>query len=155
MMMEYISGGQLFDYIFKNGRLDKKESQRLFQYILSCVDYRYRHVVSHRNLKPETVLLDALMNTKVADFGLSNIMSDGEFLRTNYSSPKYAAPEVISGRLHASPEIDIWSSGVILYVLLGGIFPFDVDHVPTLFKKICDGIFYTSQYLNFSVISLL
>ncbi|XP_064901040.1 5'-AMP-activated protein kinase catalytic subunit alpha-1-like isoform X2 [Columba livia] len=155
MVMEHVSGGELFDYICKNGRLDEKESRRLFQQILSGVDYCHRHMVVHRDLKPENVLLDAHMNAKIADFGLSNMMSDGEFLRTSCGSPNYAAPEVISGRLYAGPEVDIWSSGVILYALLCGTLPFDDDHVPTLFKKICDGIFYTPQYLNPSVISLL
>uniref|UniRef100_A0A8C9HFT3 5'-AMP-activated protein kinase catalytic subunit alpha-1 n=1 Tax=Piliocolobus tephrosceles TaxID=591936 RepID=A0A8C9HFT3_9PRIM len=170
MVMEYVSGGELFDYICKNGRksdvpgvvktgsmkeLDEKESRRLFQQILSGVDYCHRHMVVHRDLKPENVLLDAHMNAKIADFGLSNMMSDGEFLRTSCGSPNYAAPEVISGRLYAGPEVDIWSSGVILYALLCGTLPFDDDHVPTLFKKICDGIFYTPQYLNPSVITLL
>ncbi|KAM6306645.1 5'-AMP-activated protein kinase catalytic subunit alpha-1-like [Podargus strigoides] len=155
MVMEYVSGGELFDYICKNGRLDEKESRRLFQQILSGVDYCHRHMIVHRDLKPENVLLDAHMNAKIADFGLSNMMSDGEFLRTSCGSPNYAAPEVISGRLYAGPEVDIWSSGVILYALLCGTLPFDDDHVPTLFKRICDGIFYTPQYLNPSVISLL
>uniref|UniRef100_A0A8C3NZ89 5'-AMP-activated protein kinase catalytic subunit alpha-1 n=1 Tax=Cyanoderma ruficeps TaxID=181631 RepID=A0A8C3NZ89_9PASS len=155
MVMEYVSGGELFDYICKNGRLDEEESRRLFQQILSGVDYCHRHMVVHRDLKPENVLLDAHMNAKIADFGLSNMMSDGEFLRTSCGSPNYAAPEVISGRLYAGPEVDIWSSGVILYALLCGTLPFDDDHVPTLFKKICDGIFYTPQYLNPSVSSLL
>ncbi|CAH2296434.1 5 -AMP-activated kinase catalytic subunit alpha-1 isoform X1 [Pelobates cultripes] len=136
-------------------KLDEKESRRLFQQILSGVDYCHRHMVVHRDLKPENVLLDAHMNAKIADFGLSNMMADGEFLRTSCGSPNYAAPEVISGRLYAGPEVDIWSSGVILYALLCGTLPFDDDHVPTLFKKICDGIFYTPQYLNPSVIGLL
>ncbi|XP_035847690.1 5'-AMP-activated protein kinase catalytic subunit alpha-1 isoform X1 [Sander lucioperca] len=155
MVMEYVSGGELFDYICKNGKLDEKESRRLFQQIISAVDYCHRHMVVHRDLKPENVLLDAHMNAKIADFGLSNMMSDGEFLRTSCGSPNYAAPEVISGRLYAGPEVDIWSSGVILYALLCGTLPFDDDHVPTLFKKICDGIFFTPQYLDPSVISLL
>ncbi|XP_010215505.1 PREDICTED: 5'-AMP-activated protein kinase catalytic subunit alpha-1-like, partial [Tinamus guttatus] len=98
MVMEYVSGGELFDYICKNGRLDEKESRCLFQQILSGVDYCHRHMVVHRDLKPENVLLDAHMNAKIADFGLSNMMSDGEFLRTSCGSPNYAAPEVISGR---------------------------------------------------------
>jgi 5'-AMP-activated protein kinase catalytic alpha subunit len=81
------------------------------------------------------------MNAKIADFGLSNMMSDGEFLRTSCGSPNCAAPEVISERLYPGPEVDIWSSGVVLNALLCGTLPFNGDHVPTLFKKIRDGIF--------------
>ncbi|XP_072724556.1 5'-AMP-activated protein kinase catalytic subunit alpha-2 isoform X3 [Ciconia boyciana] len=97
MVMEYVSGGELFDYICKHGRVEEAEARRLFQQILSAVDYCHRHMVVHRDLKPENVLLDAHMNAKIADFGLSNMMSDGEFLRTSCGSPNYAAPEVISG----------------------------------------------------------
>lgn len=68
--------------------------------------------------------------------GLSNMMMDGDFLRTSCGSPNYAAPEVISGKLYAGPEVDIWSCGVILYALLCGTLPFDDEHVPTLFRKI-------------------
>ncbi|XP_053549595.1 5'-AMP-activated protein kinase catalytic subunit alpha-2 isoform X2 [Bombina bombina] len=155
MVMEYVSGGELFDYICKHGRVEESEARRLFQQILSAVDYCHRHMVVHRDLKPENVLLDANMNAKIADFGLSNMMSDGEFLRTSCGSPNYAAPEVISGRLYAGPEVDIWSCGVILYALLCGTLPFDDEHVPTLFKKIRGGVFYIPEYLNRSVAKLL
>uniref|UniRef100_A0A8B9PG48 5'-AMP-activated protein kinase catalytic subunit alpha-2 n=1 Tax=Apteryx owenii TaxID=8824 RepID=A0A8B9PG48_APTOW len=155
MVMEYVSGGELFDYICKHGRVEEAEARRLFQQILSAVDYCHRHMVVHRDLKPENVLLDAHMNAKIADFGLSNMMSDGEFLRTSCGSPNYAAPEVISGRLYAGPEVDIWSCGVILYALLCGTLPFDDEHVPTLFKKIRGGVFYIPEYLNRSVATLL
>ncbi|XP_030626845.1 5'-AMP-activated protein kinase catalytic subunit alpha-2 [Chanos chanos] len=155
MVMEYVSGGELFDYICKHGRVEDTEARRLFQQIISAVDYCHRHMVVHRDLKPENVLLDGCMNAKIADFGLSNMMSDGEFLRTSCGSPNYAAPEVISGRLYAGPEVDIWSCGVILYALLCGTLPFDDEHVPTLFKKIRGGVFYIPEYLNRSVASLL
>ncbi|XP_072538594.1 5'-AMP-activated protein kinase catalytic subunit alpha-2 [Salminus brasiliensis] len=155
MVMEYVSGGELFDYICKHGRVEDNEARRLFQQIISAVDYCHRHMVVHRDLKPENVLLDGSMNAKIADFGLSNMMSDGEFLRTSCGSPNYAAPEVISGRLYAGPEVDIWSCGVILYALLCGTLPFDDEHVPTLFKKIRGGVFYIPEYLNRSVASLL
>ncbi|RCN38189.1 kinase domain protein [Ancylostoma caninum] len=136
MIMEYVSGGELFDYIVKHGRLKTPEARRFFQQIISGVDYCHRHMVVHRDLKPENLLLDEHNNVKIADFGLSNIMTDGDFLRTSCGSPNYAAPEVISGKLYAGPEVDVWSCGVILYALLCGTLPFDDEHVPTLFRKI-------------------
>lgn len=155
MIMEYVSGGELFDYIVKNGRLVEDEARRFFQQIVSGVDYCHRHMVVHRDLKPENLLLDHNLNVKIADFGLSNMMMDGEFLRTSCGSPNYASPEIISGRLYAGPEIDIWSCGVILYALLCGTLPFDDEHVPTLFRKIRSGVFPIPDYLNDSVVSLL
>ncbi|ENN70683.1 5'-AMP-activated protein kinase catalytic subunit alpha-2 [Dendroctonus ponderosae] len=155
MIMEYVSGGELFDYIVKNGKLQEYEARRFFQQIISGVDYCHRHMIVHRDLKPENLLLDHNMHVKIADFGLSNMMMDGEFLRTSCGSPNYAAPEVISGKLYAGPEVDIWSCGVILYALLCGTLPFDDEHVPTLFRKIKSGIFPIPEYLNKTVVSLL
>uniref|UniRef100_U5EXE8 non-specific serine/threonine protein kinase n=1 Tax=Corethrella appendiculata TaxID=1370023 RepID=U5EXE8_9DIPT len=155
MIMEYVSGGELFDYIVKHGKLQEHEARRFFQQIISGVDYCHRHMIVHRDLKPENLLLDHNMHVKIADFGLSNMMMDGEFLRTSCGSPNYAAPEVISGKLYAGPEVDIWSCGVILYALLCGTLPFDDEHVPTLFRKIKSGIFPIPEYLNKQVVSLL
>ncbi|CAO3574395.1 unnamed protein product [Mortierella alpina] len=88
------------------------------------------------------------MNVKIADFGLSNIMTDGDFLKTSCGSPNYAAPEVISGKLYAGPEVDVWSCGVILYVMLCGRLPFDDDYIPLLFKKINGGIYSLPSFLS-------
>lgn len=155
MIMEFVSGGELFDYIVKQGKLHESEARQFFQQIISGVDYCHRHMIVHRDLKPENLLLDHNMHVKIADFGLSNMMMDGEFLRTSCGSPNYAAPEVISGKLYAGPEVDIWSCGVILYALLCGTLPFDDEHVPTLFRKIKSGIFPIPEYLNKPVVSLL
>lgn len=103
---------------------------------MSAVDYTHRHKIVHRDLKPENLLLDTDLNVKIADFGLSNILEDGKFLKTSCGSPNYAAPEVIAGRVYAGPEVDIWSCGVILYVLLCGRLPFDDESIPKLFEKI-------------------
>ncbi|CAI4221732.1 unnamed protein product [Auanema sp. JU1783] len=155
MIMEYVSGGELFDYIVKHGRLKTPEARRFFQQIISGVDYCHRHMVVHRDLKPENLLLDEHCNVKIADFGLSNIMTDGDFLRTSCGSPNYAAPEVISGKLYAGPEVDVWSCGVILYALLCGTLPFDDEHVPSLFRKIKSGVFPIPEYLDKSLVTLL
>ncbi|XP_035698911.1 5'-AMP-activated protein kinase catalytic subunit alpha-2-like isoform X13 [Branchiostoma floridae] len=155
MVMEYVSGGELFHYIVKHGKLKEAEARRFFQQIISGVDYCHRHMIVHRDLKPENLLLDSNRNVRIADFGLSNMMADGEFLRTSCGSPNYAAPEVISGKLYAGPEVDVWSCGVILYALLCGTLPFDDEHVPTLFKKIKGGVFPIPDHLSPTVVGLL
>lgn len=99
-------------------------------------------MVVYRDLKFENVLFDVYMNVKIVDFGFLNMMLDGEFLRISCGLFNYVVLEVILGRLYVGLEVDIWSSGVIFYVLLCGIFLFDDDYVLIFFKKICDGIFY-------------
>ncbi|RDD46255.1 5'-AMP-activated protein kinase catalytic subunit alpha-2 [Trichoplax sp. H2] len=155
MVMEYVSGGELFEYIIKRGRLNEADARRFFQQIISGVDYCHRHMVAHRDLKPENLLLDSSNMVKIADFGLSNMMKDGEFLRTSCGSPNYAAPEVISGKPYAGPEVDVWSCGVILYALLCGSLPFDDEHVPTLFRKIKSGIYSVPSHLSRAATDLL
>lgn len=141
MVLEYVPM-ELFDYIVKHGRLGENKARKLFQQIICAVEYCHRHKIVHRDLKPENLLLDKNMNVKIADFGLSNIMTDGNFLKTSCGSPNYAAPEVIGGKLYAGPEVDVWSCGVILYVFLVGRLPFDDEFIPALFKKIQAGNFH-------------
>ncbi|KAF9932842.1 Protein kinase [Linnemannia zychae] len=147
MVIEY-AGGELFNYIVDNTRLPEDEARRFFQQIVCAIEYCHRHKIVHRDLKPENLLLDPSMNVKIADFGLSNIMTDGDFLKTSCGSPNYAAPEVISGKLYAGPEVDVWSCGVILYVMLCGRLPFDDDYIPLLFKKINGGIYSLPSFLS-------
>ncbi|KAF2682938.1 serine threonine protein kinase-like protein SNF1p [Lentithecium fluviatile CBS 122367] len=154
MVLEY-AGGELFDYIVSNGRLAEDKARKFFQQIVCAVEYCHRHKIVHRDLKPENLLLDDHYNVKIADFGLSNIMTDGNFLKTSCGSPNYAAPEVISGKLYAGPEVDVWSCGVILYVLLVGRLPFDDEYIPTLFKKIAAGTYTIPNYLSPGAVSLI
>lgn len=141
LVIEFVSNGELFDYIVTKGRLSADEARNFFHQIISGVEYCHFQKIVHRDLKPENLLLDSNNNIKLADFGLSNIMRDGEFLRTSCGSPNYAAPEVISGHLYAGPEVDVWSCGVILYALLCGSLPFDDESIPNLFKKIKSGMY--------------
>jgi carbon catabolite-derepressing protein kinase len=154
MVLEY-AGGELFDYIVNHGKLQEAQARKFFQQIVCAVEYCHRHKIVHRDLKPENLLLDDESNVKIADFGLSNIMTDGNFLKTSCGSPNYAAPEVISGKLYAGPEVDVWSCGVILYVLLVGRLPFDDEYIPTLFKKIAAGQYSTPSYLSPGATSLI
>ncbi|AAK39929.1 SNF-related kinase (nucleomorph) [Guillardia theta] len=148
VVTEYITGGELFDYIVERGRLNEDESRKFFQQMISGIEYCHNHMVVHRDLKPENILLDAHLNVKIADFGLSNIMKDGNFLKTSCGSPNYAAPEVINGKSYLGPEVDVWSCGVIMYALLCGSLPFDDENIPNLFKKIKSGIYILPGYLS-------
>lgn len=133
--MEF-AGGELFNYIISNGRMTESRARKFFQQIISGIEFSHRLKIVHRDLKPENILLDDDLNVKITDFGLSNEMTDGDFLATSCGSPNYAAPEVIRGGVYAGPEIDVWSSGVILYVMLSGRLPFEDEDVHKLFSKI-------------------
>ncbi|KAI8054402.1 kinase-like domain-containing protein [Syncephalis plumigaleata] len=154
MVMEY-AGGELFDYISNRNRLNESEARRFFQQIISALGYCHKEKIVHRDLKPENLLLDDRDNIKIADFGLSNMLTDGEFLKTSCGSPNYAAPEVITGKLYAGPEVDVWSCGVILYVMLCGRLPFDHDHIPTLFRRITEGRYSIPSFVSSSAQDLL
>ncbi|KAI9653924.1 MAG: Protein kinase [Alyxoria varia] len=147
MVLEY-AGSELFQYIVEHGKMVEDKARTFFQQIVCAVEYCHRHKIVHRDLKPENLLLDDKFHVKIADFGLSNIMTDGNFLKTSCGSPNYAAPEVISGKLYAGPEVDVWSCGVILYVLLVGRLPFDDEYIPSLFKKIAQGSYSIPSYLS-------
>jgi len=148
MIMEFVSEGELFDHIVHKLRLAESEARRFFQQILAGVEYCHQSMVTHRDLKPENLLLDANLHVKIADFGLSNEMKDGEFLKTSCGSPNYASPEVVSGKAYVGPEVDIWSCGVVLYALLCGSLPFDDENVPNLFRKIKHGNFTLPGHLS-------
>ncbi|KAJ3201298.1 5-AMP-activated protein kinase, catalytic [Entophlyctis luteolus] len=149
------AGGELFNYIVDRGRMGEDEARRFFQQLICAVEFCHLNHIVHRDLKPENVLLDEWNQVKIGDFGLSNLMMDGDFLKTSCGSPNYAAPEVINGRLYEGPEIDVWSCGVILYVMLCGRLPFDDDYIPNLFKKINSGMFLLPSYLSPATRSLL
>ncbi|XP_071711027.1 CBL-interacting protein kinase 18-like [Rutidosis leptorrhynchoides] len=136
--MEYAKGGELFDKVAK-GRLKEDVAQKYFQQLIGAVDFCHTRGVYHRDLKPENLLLDEYGNLKVTDFGLSAHASctrlDG-LLHTTCGTPAYVAPEVISRRGYDGAKADIWSCGVVLYVLVTGQLPFNDSNVIQMYKKI-------------------
>lgn len=148
MVLEYASNGDLFDYIMKQGRLEEEEARHWFGQLVAGVQYIHCAGIVHRDLKPENLLLDGAWRIKLADFGLANVLRDGELLRTSCGSPNYAAPEVIAGRLYAGPEVDAWSIGVILYAFLCGRLPFEDESMRSLFKRIRNGIYSIPNHVT-------
>ena len=141
LILEYVEGGELFDYLCERGRLPAREALGYFQQIIAAIDYCHRFNIAHRDLKPENLLLDRDKNIKVADFGMAVWQSAGNMLNTACGSPHYAAPEVIKGEAYDGTAADIWSCGVILYALLIGRLPFDDEDLPKLLEKVKLGKF--------------
>ncbi|XP_055963555.1 serine/threonine-protein kinase SIK2 isoform X1 [Sorex fumeus] len=148
LVTEYAKNGEIFDYLANHGRLNESEARRKFWQILSAVDYCHGRKVVHRDLKAENLLLDNNMNIKIADFGFGNFFKSGELLATWCGSPPYAAPEVFEGQQYEGPQLDIWSMGVVLYVLVCGALPFDGPTLPILRQRVLEGRFRIPYFMS-------
>ncbi|CAG9334011.1 unnamed protein product [Blepharisma stoltei] len=148
LIMEYASGGELFDYIVAEKKIKELEACKYFQQIIAGVEYIHRLGVAHRDLKPENLLLDSKKNIKIVDFGLSNTYKEGEKLKTACGSPCYAAPEMIDGKDYNGLKADIWSCGVILYAMLAGYLPFEDPDTGKLYKKILKGKYEIPDWIS-------
>ncbi|CAJ0951132.1 unnamed protein product, partial [Mesorhabditis belari] len=147
LILEHVSGGELFDYLVRKGRLMSKEARKFFRQIISALDFCHAHNICHRDLKPENLLLDERNNIKVADFGMASLQVEGSMLETSCGSPHYACPEVIRGEKYDGRKADVWSCGVILYALLVGALPFDDDNLRNLLEKVKKGVFHIPHFV--------
>ncbi|KAF5471450.1 hypothetical protein F2P56_008239 [Juglans regia] len=156
-VMEYAKGGELFSKVAK-GKLKEDVARRYFQQLISAVDYCHSRGVFHRDLKPENLLLDENGNLKVSDFGLSALAEskrhDG-LLHTTCGTPAYVAPEVINRKGYDGSKADIWSCGVILFVLLAGYLPFHDANLMEMYRKIGKGEFKFPNWFGPEVRRLL
>lgn len=162
IVLELITGGELFDKIVAEGRFDENTARYYFRQLIKGVKYCHGQGVCHRDLKPENLLLDQNANLKISDFGLSALYTgsaDDEgratLLHTTCGTPNYVAPEVLNDKGYDGRAADIWSSGVILYVLLAGFLPFDEPHMSALFRKIQKAEFTYPSWFSPQVRALL
>lgn len=155
--MEHVKGGELFDKV-SEGRLREDVARKYFQQLIEAVNHCHNRGVYHRDLKPENLLLDENGDLKVADFGLSALLEskkqDG-LLHTTCGTPAYVAPEVIKKKGYDGAKADIWSCGVVLYVLLAGFLPFNDKNLMEMYRKISKADFKFPQWFRSDVKRLL
>ncbi|WOK91496.1 CBL-interacting protein kinase 19-like [Canna indica] len=156
-VMEYVRGGELFSRVSK-GRLLEDTGRRYFQQLISAVAFCHARGVFHRDLKPENLLVDENGDLKVSDFGLSAVAEqmrgDGLF-HTFCGTPAYVAPEVLSQRGYDGAKVDIWSCGVILFVLMAGHLPFYDRSIVAMYRKIYKGVFRCPRWFSEGLVDLL
>ncbi|KAF3616751.1 CBL-interacting serine/threonine-protein kinase 9 [Capsicum annuum] len=158
IILEYVHGGELFDEIARHGRLKEDEARRYFQQLINAVDYCHSRGVYHRDLKPENLLLDSFGTMKVSDFGLSALskqVRDDGLLHTACGTPNYVAPEVLTDKGYDGTTTDVWSFGVILFVLMAGYLPFDEPNLNSLYRKILKASFSLPPWLSSSSKNLI
>ncbi|XP_054440950.1 maternal embryonic leucine zipper kinase isoform X1 [Pteronotus mesoamericanus] len=157
IVLEYCPGGELFDYIISQDRLSEEETRVVFRQIVSAVAYVHSQGYAHRDLKPENLLFDEYHKVKLIDFGLCGKPKGNKdyHLQTCCGSLAYAAPELIQGKSYLGSEADVWSMGILFYVLMCGFLPFDDDNVMVLYKKIMRGKYEVPKWLSPSSTLLL
>ncbi|OAD76125.1 hypothetical protein PHYBLDRAFT_109828 [Phycomyces blakesleeanus NRRL 1555(-)] len=148
LFMEYVNGGQLLDYIISHRKLKEKQARSFARQIASALDYCHRNSIVHRDLKIENILISQSGQIKIIDFGLSNLFSPRSHLSTFCGSLYFAAPELLNARSYTGPEVDVWSFGVVLYVLVCGKVPFDDQNMPILHEKIKRGVVDYPSHLS-------
>jgi serine/threonine protein kinase len=155
MVFECIDGGQMLDYIISHGRLRERAARKFARQIGSALDYCHKNSIVHRDLKIENILISKSGNIKIIDFGLSNLYAPDRHLSTFCGSLYFAAPELLNAKVYTGPEVDVWSFGIVLYVLVCGKVPFDDQSMPALHAKIKRGLVEYPAWLSNECKSLL
>ena len=155
MLFEYVEGGQLLDYIVSHGSLNEKYARKFARGIASALDYCHRNNVVHRDLKIENIMINKDGEIKIIDFGLLNLYTPHHLLKTYCGLLYFAAPELLCAKPYTGPEVDVWSFGVVLYVLVCGKVPFDDPVVSVLHEKIKKGHVEYPSFISRECVSLL
>ncbi|KAI8379196.1 kinase-like domain-containing protein, partial [Radiomyces spectabilis] len=137
IVMEYMQGGDLFEQIRQSAYIAEPVARRWFREIMEAVHFIHSHGIVHRDLKPENVLIDKRQHLRLCDFGFGKkVAMQQQVLKTYCGSPFYASPEMVTATPYKGPPVDMWSCGVILYLMLTGTLPFQASNMGQLFRKI-------------------
>lgn len=150
LVLEYVEGGELFDFLVNKGRLAPIEALAFFKQIVYGLNYAHTFSIIHRDLKPENILIASISPPviKIADWGMAAFAGPSLQLETSCGSPHYASPEIVNGETYRGNATDIWSCGVILYALLTGRLPFDDKNVKTLLEKVKTGKYHMPTWMD-------
>ncbi|OCH86506.1 Pkinase-domain-containing protein [Obba rivulosa] len=150
LILEYIEGGELFDFLVNRGKLPPQEALAYFKQIVYGLNYAHTFSIIHRDLKPENILIHSLNPPliKIADWGMAAFAPPSLQLETSCGSPHYASPEIVNGHKYCGNATDIWSCGVILFALLTGRLPFDDKNVRTLLSKVKVGKYDMPSFID-------
>jgi len=150
LVLEYVEGGELFDFLVNRGKLPPLEALSFFKQIVYGVNYAHTFSIVHRDLKPENILIHSLNPPliKLADWGMAAFAPPALQLDTSCGSPHYASPEIVKGVKYKGKATDIWSCGVILFALLAGRLPFDDKNLKTLLSKVKAGKYTIPDHID-------
>ena len=155
LVLDYADGGELFSKIASNGPLPEDQARSYFQQLIDALDYLHSQNITHRDIKPENILLDSQNRLKLTDFGLSIMSEQSELLQTRCGTPSYIAPEIFVSKGYRGPPTDIWSAGVLLFVMLTATLPFPGSTIQELMSKITKAEVSYPKSLSHNVVSLL
>jgi serine/threonine protein kinase len=155
LVTEYAINGELYHYILRKNRLSEREARYIFKQIVDAINYCHLNKIVHRDVKVENLLMDSNRQVKLADFGFSSKFSSDELLDVYCGSPPYCAPELYLAKLYDGPKVDVWSLGVVLYVLVCGCLPFEARTFDLLRSQVICGSYKVPFFLSEDCISLL
>ncbi|CCK68311.1 protein kinase HSL1 KNAG_0A06540 [Huiozyma naganishii CBS 8797] len=156
LVLEYVDGGELFDYLVSKGKLPEWEAVHYFKQIIEGVAFCHSYNICHRDLKPENLLLDKKNKIiKIADFGMAALELPNKLLETSCGSPHYASPEIVMGKPYHGGPSDVWSCGIILFALLTGHLPFNDDNIRKLLLKVQSGRFRLPRNISLEAQDLI
>jgi serine/threonine protein kinase len=148
ILLEYVSGGQLLDYVIAHGRVKEKQARKFARQLTSTLDYCHRNSITHRNICIENIMITTAGDIKLVAFGCSKLFSPDNHLETMCGSTYFVAPEILRAKSYVGPEVDIWSIGIVLYILVCGRVPFDDRTMPLLQQKIMEGFVEYPPWLS-------